>query len=134
MSASNTAIIDEFRANKGMVGGAFDGKPVLLLHHIGAKTGTRRVNPLMYRQEGDTFYVFATKAGADTHPDWYHNLKANPAAAIEVGTERFAVVASEIEGGERDRIYQSHAATFPQFADYQTGTIRTIPVFALVPG
>ncbi len=133
MSDWNAGIIEEFRANNGIVGGMFEGKPVLLLHHVGAKTGTERVNPLMFREEGATIFLFASKAGADSHPDWYYNLKANPAVNVEVGTDRRAMTASEIDGAARDRVYAAQAANFPQFAEYQAGTERIIPVFALTP-
>ena len=133
MSDWNAGIIEEFRANDGAVGGVFEGKPLLLLHHRGAKTGTERVSPLMYHEDGSTIHVFASKAGADTNPDWYHNLLANPDVEIEVGTERRPMTATEITGAERDRVYGEQAAQFPQFGEYQAGTDRTIPVTAVTP-
>jgi len=133
MSGWNTGIIEEFRANAGIVGGVFEGKPILLLHHVGAKSGMARVNPLMYHREANTIYVFASKEGADTNPDWYYNVKANADITIEVGTARLAMKATEIYGAERDRVYDAHAENFPQFAAYQEGTDRTIPVVALTP-
>src|SRR6476619_6632725 len=101
MSDWNRAIIEEFRANGGKVGGGFDGAPMLLLHTTGAKTGAARVNPMVYRRDGDRYVVFASKAGAPTNPDWYHNLVAHPDVAIEVGTDTIDVVASEASGDER---------------------------------
>ena len=106
MNDFNAQIIEEFRANEGRVGGPFEGGTLLLLHHVGARTGTPRVNPLMYRRDGDRYVVFASKAGAPTSPDWYHNLKAHPNTTIEVGTDTIDVAASEATGEERDRLYE----------------------------
>lgn len=132
MSEWNTGIIDEFRENEGTASGWFEGKPLLLLHHTGAKSGAVRVAPLMYHQEdeGDLF-IFASKAGGPSHPDWFHNLKAHPEVTIEVGTETRPVTATEIVGSVRDEIYERHAARFPNFAEYQEKTDRVIPVFQL---
>ncbi len=130
----NAQVIDEFRANEGRVGDMFEGADLLLLHHVGAKSGEQRVNPLVYRRDGDRYVVFASKAGAPTHPAWYLNLKANPDAKIEVGTDTIAVVASDAEGEERDRIYTEHAARYPQFSEYQESAgERVIPVVILTP-
>ncbi|HUA05734.1 MAG TPA: nitroreductase family deazaflavin-dependent oxidoreductase [Solirubrobacteraceae bacterium] len=129
----NARIIDEFRANEGRVGGPFEGGTLLLLHHVGARTGTPRTNPLMYMADGDRYVVFASKAGAPTNPDWYHNLKANPNTTIEVGTDTIDVVASEATGQERDRLYSTQAERRPQFAEYQANTDRVIPVVLLTP-
>jgi deazaflavin-dependent oxidoreductase (nitroreductase family) len=129
----NARIIEEFRANEGRVGGPFDGGTLLLLHHAGARTGTPRVNPLMYNRDGDRYVVFASKAGAPTNPDWYHNLKANPNTTVEVGTDTIDVVASEATGDERDRLYNAQAELRPQFAEYQSKTDRVIPVVVLTP-
>jgi deazaflavin-dependent oxidoreductase (nitroreductase family) len=127
----NQNIINEFRANEGVVGGPFKGATMLLLHHKGRKSGTVRVNPLVYMADGDRYLVFGSKGGAPEHPDWYRNLLANPAATIEVGTEKFDVEASEVTGEERDRLYAQNAAQRPAFAEYQEKTSRTIPVVAL---
>ncbi|MEX0683577.1 MAG: nitroreductase family deazaflavin-dependent oxidoreductase [Dehalococcoidia bacterium] len=127
----NQNIIKEFRENEGVVGGPFAGATVLLLHHKGRKSGTERVNPLVYMADGDRYLVFGSKGGAPTHPDWYRNLLANPDAAIEVGTEKFDVEATEVTGEERDRLYAKNAAERPTFAQYQEKTTRTIPVVAL---
>lgn len=127
----NQAIIEEFRANEGKVGGPFAGAPLLLLTTTGAKSGRRYTTPLMYLQEGNRRYIFASKAGAPTNPAWYHNLLAHPRATIEVGTESFDVNASVVTGAERDRIYHEQATRYPGFAEYEAKTTRTIPVVAL---
>jgi deazaflavin-dependent oxidoreductase (nitroreductase family) len=129
----NLRVIEEFRANEGRVGGPFEGGTLLLLHHVGARTGEPRINPLMYNRDGDRYVVFASKAGAPTNPGWYHNLKANPNASIEVGTDTIGVVASEVTGEERDRLYNAQAELRPQFAEYQSKTDRVIPVVVLTP-
>ena len=105
MSDWNTPIIAEFRRNHGKVGGSWEGAPLLLLNHTGARTGKARVNPVMYLKDGNRYLVFASKGGADTNPDWYHNLKAHSHIKIEVGDETIAVKAEEIKGPERDRFY-----------------------------
>ncbi len=129
----NAQIIEQFRANGGRVSGAFEGATLLLLHHVGAKSGTPRVNPLAYLADGERFIVFASKAGAPTNPDWYHNLKANPETSIEVGTDTIAVTASEASGEERERLFRAQAERSPQFAEYQEKTERAIPVIVLTP-
>lgn len=134
MSNRNNGIIDEFRANDGEVGGIFANKPVLLLRHKGAKTGTERVDPLMYQQVGDSFAVFASKGGADTNPDWYHNLKANPEVTIEVATDKIDVTARIAQGDEHTEIWERQKREFPQFAEYEKKTARNrIPVILLDP-
>jgi deazaflavin-dependent oxidoreductase (nitroreductase family) len=127
----NRAIIDEFRANAGKVGGQFAGAPLLLLNTIGAKSGKERTNPVMYLLDGDRLIVFASKAGAPTNPDWYHNLVANPMATVEVGSDRYAVKATVLTGAERDRLFAKQAELYPGFAEYESKTTRTIPVVAL---
>jgi deazaflavin-dependent oxidoreductase (nitroreductase family) len=130
----NDAVIAEFRANDGVVGGYFEGMPLVLLHHTGAKSGTKYVNPVAYLPEGDGYAVFASKAGHHSHPGWYHNLIANPDdVTIEVGNETLAVHATEITGAERDRIYAAMSELRPQFAEYEDKTTRTIPVVLLTP-
>jgi deazaflavin-dependent oxidoreductase (nitroreductase family) len=129
----NARIIDEFRANQGRVGGPFEGSTLLLLHHVGAKSGTNRVNPLVYNRDGERYVVFASKAGAPTNPDWYHNLKAHPEVTIEVGTETIEVRAEEATGEERDRLFRAQTERSPQFAEYQSNTERVIPVIVLTP-
>jgi len=133
MNDFNAQIIEEFHANDGRVGGMFEGSTLLLLHHVGAKTGTQRINPLMYSRDGGRYVIFASKAGAPTNPDWYHNLRANPNVSIEVGTDTIDVVASEATGEERDRLFQAQTERSPQFAEYQTKTDRVIPVVLLTP-
>lgn len=127
----NARTIAEFRRNHGKVGGAFEGAPLLLLHTIGARSGQPRINPMMYLQDDERYPVFASKAGADSHPDWYYNLKAHPDAQIEIGDKTFDVHANEIHGPERDTLFARQAALYPGFADYQRKTTRTIPVVAL---
>ena len=129
----NEQIIEEFRANEGRVGRPFEGTPLLLLHHTGAKSGQSRINPLAYLSDDGRYVVFASKGGAPTNPDWYHNLKAHPKVTIEVGTDTFDVVASEATGEERERLFGIQAERTPAFAEYQKGTKRLIPVMVLTP-
>lgn len=130
----NSKIIEEFRATGGKVGGQFEGAPLLLLHTVGAKTGQERVNPVMYLPLGDgRVAVFASKAGAPTNPDWYHNLLANPHVRAEIGTETAGFTARVAEGGERERIWTEQKSAWPGFADYETKTARQIPVVILEP-
>ena len=129
----NRQIIEEFRANEGKVGGQFAGAPLVLLTTTGARSGQPRTSPMMYLDEGGRRYVFASKAGAPTNPDWYHNLKANPEVTVEVGTDELRATAREVTGAERDRIYAHQAGLYPGFAEYQEKTDRTIPVVELVP-
>jgi deazaflavin-dependent oxidoreductase (nitroreductase family) len=131
MSDWNERIIAEFRANEGKVGGNFEGAPLLLLHSTGARTGKERVSPMMYQAVGHSFAVFASKAGADTNPDWFHNLKASPEARIEVGTETLEVTARVLSVGERAPIWEEQKARYPGFADYEANTDRVIPVVML---
>lgn len=133
MSDWNDSIIDEFRANEGRVGGPFAGAPLLLLHSKGAKTGVDRVSPMMYRTVAGGWAVFASKAGADTNPDWYHNLLANPRATVEIGTQTREVTARVTEGAERDEIWTAHKTEYTGFADYERKTTRQIPVVVLEP-
>lgn len=134
MSDFNTQIIDEFRANEGRVGGHFAQTPLLLLHHKGAKTGTERVNPLAYLPLDGSWAIFASKAGADTNPDWFHNLIANPETRIEVGTQMVDVRARVTDGDERTEIWERQKKTNPVFAGYEERTSRPlIPVVLLEP-
>ena len=133
MSDWNTQIIDEFRANGGKVGGQFEGAPLLLLHTTGAKSGQARVNPMMYQADGDNYAVFASKAGAPTNPDWYHNLLANPRASVEVGDSTVNVIAKVAEGDDRERLWSRQKELYPGFADYEAKTTREIPVIVLEP-
>ena len=127
----NRKVIGEFRQNGGKAGGMFEGVPLVLVHHVGAKSGTERIAPLAYYGEGERVFVYASKGGADEHPAWYHNLVANPKTTIELGTETYAVVAKVLTGAERDEFYAKQAAAQPQFAEYQTKTTRIIPVVEL---
>ena len=127
----NQAVIREFRANQGRVGGGFAGAPLLLLHTRGAKSGAERVHPVMYLAlEGRTF-VFASKGGADSHPDWYHNLLTHPEVEVEMGTTTRSARAVPVTGAERDRIYAEQVKRFPGFGEYQEKTTRLIPVVEL---
>lgn len=133
MNDFNQTIIDEFRANKGKLGGQFEGAPMLLLHHTGAKTGKERVNPMMYRTVGDDIAVFASKAGAPTNPDWYYNLVAHPEATAEIGEKTVPLVARVAEGEERTKIWEAQKKEYPGFAEYEAATTRQIPVVILTP-
>ncbi len=127
----NQRTIDEFRASHGRVGGNFAGAPLLLLHTVGARSGQPRINPVMYLADGDRYLVFASKAGSDSNPGWYWNLRASPDVTIEVGDETIVVGATELTGAERDEKYRIQSERFPGFAGYQQKTSRTIPVIAL---
>ena len=132
MSDWNDGVIAEFRANQGRVGGYFEGAPMILLHHIGAKSGTVRVTPLVtFPQDDGSLLVVASKGGAPTNPDWYHNLKANPRFEVEFGTETFTVDAEELSPAERAELWPRIVAERPGFGDYETKTTRVIPVFRL---
>lgn len=129
----NDDIIAEFRANGGKVGGNFEGAPLLLLHHKGIKSGKGYVAPLVYLESDGKRYIFGSYAGADFDPQWFKNIKANPATEIEVGTETIAVTANEITGPERDRLFAEQVEVMPGFADYEKKTSRVIPVVELIP-
>ncbi len=127
----NRQVIEEFRANRGKVGGMWEGRPLLLLTTTGAKSGERRTTPTMYLRDGGRLLVFASKGGAPTHPAWYHNLLAHPDVTVEVGPETYEATATVLSGEERDQLYTKQAQLFPQFGEYQAKTTRTIPVIAL---
>ncbi len=128
----NQKIIEEFRANGGKVGGPFEGRRLVLLTMVGAKSGEKRTTPLASGLDGDRLVIAASAAGADRNPDWYHNLVANPRVEVEVGTEAFEATAKEItDRAERDRLYAKMVDEMPGFADYETKTDRLIPVFVL---
>jgi deazaflavin-dependent oxidoreductase (nitroreductase family) len=131
MNDFNTKIIEEFRSNRGQVGGGFDGAPMIVLTTTGAKSGKRRSTPLVYLSDGDRVVVFASKAGAPTNPDWFHNLVAHPRVGVELGDETFEADATVVQGDERQRLYAQQASIMPGFAEYQTKTDRVIPVVAL---
>ncbi len=127
----NQGIVDEFRANEGRVGGYFEGAPMILIHHVGARSGIERVNPLVYLPDGDDMVIAATKGGAPTNPDWYHNLLANPRITVEVAGETFTVQADEATGSDRDELWQRLVQMRPGFAEYESKTSRTFPMFRL---
>ena len=127
----NAKIIEEFRANGGKVGGGFEGAPMVLLHHTGAKSGTERVAPLVYQADGENIVVFGSKGGAPSHPHWYLNVVANPDTTIELGGETIKVRARVAEGAERERIWTKQKELMPGFAEYEAKTEREIPVVIL---
>jgi deazaflavin-dependent oxidoreductase (nitroreductase family) len=127
----NKAIIEEFRANGGKVGGMFEGRTLLLLHTIGARSQQERINPVAYTKDGDRFVIIASKGGAPTNPDWYYNVVANPVVTVEVGTEQFQVRATIAEEPERTRLYKQMVTVMPGFAEYEQKTTRKIPVIIL---
>jgi len=134
----NEKVIADFRANDGRVGGPFEGAPMVLVHHRGRRTGQEYVNPMMYlaSERGDgTIYVFASKGGAPTNPDWYYNLTVAGKGSVELGTGTFPVSVRELHGEEHDRIYAEQARRYPGFAEYaeKTAGVRTIPVLELTP-
>jgi deazaflavin-dependent oxidoreductase (nitroreductase family) len=134
----NDDLIAQFRANRGVIReGPFTGRDVLILTTTGARTGQPRTHPLVYTRDGDRYLVIASKGGADTHPSWYHNLRANPEVTVEVGPETFRARAIPVASGpERRRLYDQHAAINPQFTTYETKTTRVIPAILLerLPG
>jgi deazaflavin-dependent oxidoreductase (nitroreductase family) len=129
----NAQVIDEFRRNGGIVGGMFEGMPMILVHHVGARSGEERVAPLVYLPDGERYVVFASKGGAPENPAWYHNLMAHPETRVEVGDQTIEVTASEATGEERERLYSTQVAAQPQFGEYQANTERRIPVIVLTP-
>lgn len=131
MNNWNAQVMAEFRANGGRCGGPFEGAEMVILHHTGAKTGAARETPLCCLVDGDRLVIFASKAGAPTHPDWYHNLVAHPDVEVEYRTERFAARAVEVTGPARDDLYGRQMELMPQFADYAEATTRVIPAIAL---
>lgn len=131
MTDWNTQIIEEFRANEGRVGGPFEGASMILVHHVGARSGTERVTPLVYFPDGERMAIVASAGGSPKHPDWYHNLKAHPRVAVEVGTETFPVDVVEVTGEERADLWDRIVAAMPGFAEYQSKVTRQIPVLAL---
>ena len=131
MSDFNTQVIEEFRANAGRVGGNFEGAPMVIITTTGAKSGQPRTLPLVYLPDSDRVVIFASKAGAPTNPDWYHNIVANPNLTVEVGSETYDAVAEEITGEERDRLFAAQVAAMPGFQTYADNTTRLIPVVAL---
>jgi deazaflavin-dependent oxidoreductase (nitroreductase family) len=127
----NRGVIDEFRANGGECGGRWEGNPMVLLTTTGARSGKERTSPLTYTTDGDRLVLIASRAGDDRHPDWYHNLVANPEVTIEVGTERFAARARVAGEPERTRLLDARIAQMPRFGNYVEMTDRTIPVVVI---
>ncbi len=130
---TNAKVIAEFRANGGKVGGNHEGWPMLILHTTGARSGKEHLSPLVYLPDDDRMVIIASAGAQPKHPDWYHNLVANPNVTVEVGTDTIAVTAREAHGEERDTLYARQAARFPFFAEYERKTSRTIPVIVLEP-
>jgi deazaflavin-dependent oxidoreductase (nitroreductase family) len=136
MADWNAQVIEQYRATGGRMGGDWEGQPLLLLHHRGRRTGAEHVAPVMYladEEDPATLYVFASKAGAPSHPAWYRNLLAAGGGRVELGEETFEVAASEVEGEARDRIFAEQVRRYPQFGEYaeKAEGVRTIPVVAL---
>ena len=129
----NAAIIEEFRAKAGHVGGVFEDSPLLLLHHAGARSGTQRINPVGYVEDGGRYVVIASNGGSPRHPAWYHNLRSSPNVTIEVGAQTLAAVAEEATGPERDRLFQLMAEHAPQIIGHQASVARAIPIMVLTP-
>jgi deazaflavin-dependent oxidoreductase (nitroreductase family) len=132
MSDWNTSIVREFRANEGRVGGQFESASLILIHHIGAKSGSERVNPVgCFPRSNDSFAIVASNGGAPTNPDWYYNLKAHPHIDVEFRTETFAVLVRELDGAERERVWADALRVAPQLGGFQNQTTRSIPVLLL---
>jgi deazaflavin-dependent oxidoreductase (nitroreductase family) len=129
----NAKIIAEFRAGAGRVGGPWEDIPLLLLHHTGAKSATARVNPVAYLPDSSRYFIWAANGGAPNHPAWYHNLKAHPITRIEVGNATVDVVAEEMTGAERDRLFARATGRYPQLAEAARKTDRLIPIVVLRP-
>lgn len=127
----NQGVIKEFHENGGVVGGQMKGMPVMLLTTTGAKTGRTLTRPLVYTRDGDKVVIVASFAGGPHNPPWYHNLRANPVATVEIGTEKYQARATETQGAERERLFERHAAAMPIFTDYKKKTTRRIPVLVL---
>jgi deazaflavin-dependent oxidoreductase (nitroreductase family) len=128
----NDQVIQEFRQTGGKPGGYFAGMNLLLLTTNGAKSGQERVSPVAYTRDGDDYIIIASYGGHDKHPAWYHNLVAHPQVTVEVGTDKFPVVAETVEDkSERRRLYDAQATVYPTFQEYETKTDRVIPVVRL---
>ena len=132
LHAFNQGIIDEFRANHGVVHGPFEGAPMILVTHKGAKSGVERTSPLVYTRDGDDVVIIASMGGAPKHPAWFHNIKANPRVTVEIGDERYDADAEILtDGPERQRLFDQQAQRMPNFTEYQEKTTRVIPVVVL---
>ena len=131
MKERNQAIIEEFRANDGKIDGHFADATLLLLHTTGARSGQSRINPLVYKADGDRYIVVASKGGAPTHPDWYHNIVANQEVSVEVGTEKFQALATVAVEPERTQLYEQMVSMNSTFDEYQRKVTRIIPIIIL---
>lgn len=129
----NRGIIAEFRENGGVVGGMFEGAPMILVNHRGAKSGKEYTSPLVYTRDADSYVVMASKGGAPEDPEWFRNLVANPDVTVQVGTQTIPVRARVAEGDERARLFRAHADAMPNFDEYARATTREIPVVVLEP-
>jgi deazaflavin-dependent oxidoreductase (nitroreductase family) len=127
----NAAVVEEFRTNGGQVTGMFEGAPLVLITTTGAKTGNRRTTPVVFTTDGDNVVIIASKGGAPTSPDWYHNLVANPDVTVELPSETFEGRARVAKGDERERLWRAQADRMPNFDEYQKATTRQIPVVVL---
>jgi deazaflavin-dependent oxidoreductase (nitroreductase family) len=128
----NAKIIEEFRANEGRVGGSLAGTPMILIHHVGAKSGIERVTPLACSPRGEgRFAIVASSGGSPAHPAWYHNLRANPRIKVEVGTQTFTVLAEELDDATRAELWPELVAESPSIGEHQAKTTRQIPVLML---
>jgi deazaflavin-dependent oxidoreductase (nitroreductase family) len=128
----NATIIEEFRANGGRIGGPFAGTAMILIHHVGGRSGTERLTPLACSPQGDGRYaIVASNGGSPAHPDWYHNLRANPRIKVEVGTQTFTVLAEELDDTARAELWPKLVAESPAVGEHQAKTARRIPVFML---
>jgi len=132
MSDFNKKIIQEFRANDGKVGGMFEGMSLLLVHTTGAKSGQLRINPTAYIKDEENLIIAASKGGADSHPDWYHNLVSNPQVIVEVGSETISALAEVPSEPERSNLYDKLASKYPMFNEYKTKTKRVIPIIKMI--
>ncbi len=129
---SNRHVIEEFRASRGEVGGSFAGAPLLLLHTTGARSGEEWITPVMYQRVSEgRVAIFASKGGAPTHPDWYHNVVAHPEVVVEIGAQTRPARARIAPPEERAVIWSRQKEDFPNFADYEARTDREIPVVIL---
>jgi deazaflavin-dependent oxidoreductase (nitroreductase family) len=133
MDDFNTKIIKEFRENGGVVGPPFEGASLLILHTTGAKSGAERLNPVVYKDLGGSYAVFASKGGAPSNPDWYYNILAHPQIEAEIGTQKVALKARVADPQEREQIWVPWKTANPGFAEYEAKTSRTIPVVILDP-
>lgn len=129
----DNGIVEEFRANEGRVGGRLAGTPLILIHHIGAKSATKRVTPLVCTPHGDGRYaIVASNGGSSTHPSWYYNLKANPRIEVELGTETFTVEAEELQGSARAELWPKLLAASPSLREFESKAGRQIPLVVLI--